>query len=438
MADFFRLEDPVIVDGELIKGGMFAHQREVWTCGSRNIALIGGYSSGKSITAIKRAIVLSLANAGIPGMIISPTFDVARKTIVIDMILMLEGRGIKYEYREQKKEFKIFYKGLTGIIWLGSGSNPESLKGPNLAWAIVDEPFIQPKDVLIQMKARIRHSGASHRELLLTGTPEQLNWGYDVIAGDEKEQHQFHVIRASTRDNKINPEDYLEDLERSYDSELKKAYMHGEFVDLTGSRIYYGFRIDKNNNYKNVRKFDYIAGREIEVGMDFNVNPMSAVLFYREGNNVFVLDEIKIDDSNTDQMAKECRSRVLSYNPNQTGWIKVYPDPTGKARKTSAAVGTTDFTILEHNMFSIHAPNKSPSTKDSANAVNKKLEDLSIIIHPRCKILMKDFARLSYKITKAKAEKEGLTHMSDAFKYAIHYLYPIAGHIEIKSRFVNI
>jgi len=121
---FWRTEDPVIKnhkDGtvEIIKGGMWAHQRAIWESDSYMKALVGGYGSGKSITAIKRGIALSLENAGIPGMIVSPNYDQARKTIVTDMKAMLDGRNIKYEYKVQAKEFRIYYKGRTGIIWIG-------------------------------------------------------------------------------------------------------------------------------------------------------------------------------------------------------------------------------------------------------------------------------------------------------------------------------
>jgi len=423
---FWRTEDPVLrhnSDGTttVLKGGMFPHQRRVWESEAYIKALVGGYGSGKSITTIKRGIALCLANGGIPGMIVSPSYDVARKTIIQDMKRLLDGRKIKYEYKVQAKEFQIKYKNINGIIWIGSGDRPDSLKGPNLAWAAIDEPFIQDRDVFLQMMARVRHGSAKHREILLTGTPEQLNWGYDILAGDEAENFDTELIQASSRDNLVNPKVYLESLEKGYDSKMREAYINGEFVDLSSSRIYYGFSRDGN-----VSDFSYPGEIELRVGMDFNVNPMSATIFYVEGSKVFVLDEIKISDSNTEGMAIAVRKKIEQYNPLQKDtFIKVYPDPTGRARKTSAPVGVTDHTILASKKFTVYSASGIVSQRDSYNACNAKLERAEIIVHPRCKSLIKDYQRLTYEKTKAQLEKQGLTHMSDSLKYAIHYLFPI-------------
>ena len=435
---FWRTEDPVInklPDGtvEIVKGGMWPHQRKIWESDAYIKALVGGYGSGKSITAIKRGIALSLENAGIPGMIVSPNYDQARKTIVTDMKAMLDGRKIDYEYKVQAKEFLIYYKNLTGIIWIGSGDKPDSLKGPNLAWAIIDEPFIQSKDVFMQMMARVRHASAKHREILLTGTPEQLNWGYDIIAGDEAENYNVFLVQASTKDNKVNPDTYIKSLESGYDTKTKQAYMNGEFVDLSASRVYYAYE-----RAKNVKDVEY-DGQELQVGMDFNVDPMSAVIFYVDGSTVNVVEEVKISDANTDAMANRVREIIEHRNPSQVGsYIKVYPDPTGRGRKTSAAVGQTDHTILKDHKFTVLIPSGNINNRDAYNIVNKKLEDGELIIDTSCKQLQKDYARISYDKSKAKLEAEGLTHMSDAMKYAMYYLFPIKFKIERSRKWVNI
>ena len=426
------MEEPVIEDGQIVKGGMWSHQSILWESDERIKALIGGYGSGKSMTAIKRGIWLALKNNGIPGMIVSPNNEQARKTIVTDMIRVLDGRGIEYIYKEQKKEFTIKYKGRTGLIWIASGDKPESLKGPNLAWAIIDEPFIQKREVFDQMIARIRHPKAVYKELLLTGTPEDMGWGYDVLEGDERSRFKsMLVVRAKTSDNLALSEEDRQLLWDSMDETRRKAYFNGEFTDLSSSPIYYAFNDDNN-----VERFSVPKGAELSVGMDFNVNPMSAVVFYHEQNRIYVVDEIKLKNANTEVMADEIRKKVAQYAPWQESRVVVYPDPTGKNRKTSAPIGVTDFTILKQEGFIVRAPNAAPTNRDSYNNANKNLELRNIIVHPRCKQLIKDYKRLSY--SKTLGQQQDYTHMSDALKYAINYIMPIKMTIDYsKTRYYN-
>jgi len=435
---FWRMEDPVfqedIVDGNktktLIKGGMFKHQRAFWASKSRIKLLVGGYGSGKTMTCAKRSIATALHNAPAPIMIVSPSYKVAKRTIIPEIKNLLNGRNIKYEFKVQDSEFNIYYKGRHAVIWVSSGDNPELLKGPNLACAYIDEPFIQDREVFMQLMARLRHPGASLIELGLFGTPEQLNWGYDISEGEDKDDYDIEVIRAKTTDNKANPDSYIESLKNMYDDKLVQAYMNGEFVNLAKGTIYYGFKRDDH-----IKNFDYIPGREIMVGMDFNVNPMSAVLFYEYDSVIYVLEEIELMNSNTQLMAETVRDRIFSYNKNQTGWIKCYPDPAGNQRKTSANIGTTDLSILEQNNFTIFAHSKTKSVRDTYNAVNTALYKDKLIIHPRCRALIKGLERLNFEEFKKQGD---LTHMTDAMKYPIHYIMPIDSMTSTKFTMIDL
>ena len=75
--------------------------------------------------------------------------------------------------------------------------------------------------------------------------------------------------------------------------------------------------------------------------MDFNISPMTAVIAQRAGDECHIIDEIVLPNSNTSEMMAEINKR----HPGRHG--VVHPDPSGVARKTSAPVGQTDFTIIE-------------------------------------------------------------------------------------------
>ena len=178
------------------KSSFLPAQAKWWDLPNYYKLLVGGYGSGKTHIGAIRSIYNSHINSGIPGMYVSPSYPMADKTIVMSLKEIMIRSGINYTYHETRHRFHI--KNWNGHIWIGSGEKPDSLKGANLAWGGIDEPFMQKKDVFKQMTARIRHPEATHRELFLTGTAEQLNWGYEVV-NDRKIDIGYAV--ASTLDN---------------------------------------------------------------------------------------------------------------------------------------------------------------------------------------------------------------------------------------------
>jgi hypothetical protein len=113
--------------------------------------------------------------------------------------------------------------------------------------------------------------------------------------------------------------------------------------------------------------------------------------------------------------------------------IYVYPDPSGKARKTSAVVGTTDFTILQNHGFIVCAHNAHPSIVDSVACVNRLLKTAagttSLFIHPRCAGLIVSLERTAWldknPDTATIDKKPGVEHFSDGVRYPMEYLFPI-------------
>ena len=214
---------------EIRKSSMLPAQRKWWEIDNYIKVMVGGYGSGKTYIGAMRAIWLSYVNRPYPGMYVSPTFPMAKKTIIITIKEMLDGAGVEYTYNGTEHQFVI--QEWFGNIWIGSGEVPDSLKGPNLAWAAIDEPFVQHQDVFKQMNARVRHKKAKHREIFLTGTPEELNWGYDLINNDGG-RYDIGFVVAKTVENIHNPDEYVKAMRAAYSEEEQKAYLDGEFLNL--------------------------------------------------------------------------------------------------------------------------------------------------------------------------------------------------------------
>ena len=74
-----------------------------------------------------------------------------------------------------------------------------------------------------------------------------------------------------------------------------------------------------------------------------------------------------LGDLVTEEVAAEIKQRY----PDRE--VVFCPDPSGKARKTSAPVGQTDFTILKRAGFAIHASNAATKVVDRVNNTQANL-----------------------------------------------------------------
>ena len=382
---------------------MLSHQLQWWNLPNRYRLMVGGYGSGKTYIGALRSIFLSYINKPLPGMYVSPTHGLAQKTIILTLKEIFRRSDIDFTFNQNKGEFRIH--NWDGLIWIGSGDKPDSLRGPNLSWAGIDEPFIQKREVFEQMTARVRHPEATQSEIFLTGTPEELNWGYQLVNDSRLD---IGTVNASTLDNPHLPQDYKDSLLAAYSQEQIDAYVHGKFVNLTQGRVYKDFNRDKH-----VMKRE-TEGWEIGAGMDFNVDAMSCEIFAFTKKEIHVFDEIRLKNSGTYDMAE-------ALNEKYPG-IKVMPDSTGSARKTSSS--QSDHDIMRQAGFQILAPRKNPPVRDRVNAVNRLLREERITF-TNCPNLIMDMERNVWRNGDIDKRDPEQSHASDAMGYAINWLFPI-------------
>ena len=431
---FWRKEDPEFrppVEGELVtrtgnapsikRGGMFEHQREWWNSKCFIKALVTGYGGGKTLIGAKRAISLSIYNAPSPVAWVSPSYKVAKRTVVPMMRSLLHGKQqllgprFQYEFNKSDLEFHIRYGNLLGIIWIMTGDDPDALKGPNLCGGYIDEPFIQPREVFDQVLARVRDPRARRLEIGLMGTPEELNWGYDICEGEEKGNYDLQLVQASTKANKALPDDYAARLEMGYDEKTALAFVDGQFVSLSKGLVYYAF----DSTTCVVDEPD--PGHELCVGMDFNVDPMAFIVFWKRGDRMHVVKEYELPNSDTEDACIKLRddwgARVRD----------VYPDASGNARQTNAPGGRSDFHILRENGFTVRTRKVNPPRRDRFNAVNGKFKARgadapTLTISPECKRLKRYLLEYNHE----NAHKlQHMSHLLDAMGYPVAYLYPV-------------
>ena len=270
---------------------------------------------------------------------------------------------------------------------------------------------------------------------LLDGVPEGRNFYYDVAlrscggiipeslhgvgsygeSGDWAYYHWFSsdVLNAeeiATVKEELDERTFRQEYEGSFESYEGLAYKEFGVHNLDSSLIE-----------------DTKKGSIVSVGMDFNVDPMTATLGHIKGDSYDQFGEIWLNNSNTFEMRDALLERfTYPYR------VVIYPDSTGKAENSNAT--KSDLAILEDAGFTIMAHPGNPRQKDRINNVNSFLKDRDV--NTKYKVNPKTCPKTINDLNKKESLPDGrldknqektmqIGHMSDALGYLISYNFPI-------------
>ena len=424
-----------------------------------NLALIGGFGSGKTLPFCLKAILLSLYNGkGFSGLLVSPTFQMFQRvllpTLRDDVMMKLginaDGGGKSLwdhsVYSPSKLQITMPWG---GIIYFGSADNPARLRGLNLAWCGVDEATTVRDfpELTISLTSRLRRakidpkSGRPLSQFFVCGTPEGLDAVYHKWSDPPLEEEKVEswkktheLIRISTIENPGVPEEFIDSLKTNLSQEQAKAYIYGEHIDIGRGLAYYNFDRDKNIREESV----YDQSMDLHIAWDFNISPMSMSIHQCYGSGttglLVTIDEVSINKSNTKEV---CVEFIRKYGPKGLKHYKniyIYGD-------ASAVVGISNYDEIEEwlrpafngDIFR-RVPRKNPRHTSRLKAANALLSnangDVRWIVNKRCKNLIRDLMAqgLEEDLSKNKKQKaqDGTTlgHMSDTADYLIDKLFP--------------
>jgi hypothetical protein len=385
-------------------------QTEIFTNDTRFRVVVAGRRFGKTFLSAVELIRAALQGEDRNCWYIAPTYKAA-KEIAWGMLI----EAIPPEYITKTNETSLSLHLANGsIISLKGAEKPDNLRGRALDFCVLDEFADMRKEAWFEV---IRPSLSDRKgSAIFIGTPKGRNHFYDLwTKGVDKDEgwssHQYTTLEGGNVDaNEITAA--KQDLdERTFEQEYQ-----ARFVNYSGV-IYYNFSREQS-----VVRYHGEPSR-ILIGMDFNLDPMSAVVMTRNGNTLHAFDEIVIFGSNTDEMADEIRKRFGVKN------VTIYPDPACRQRKTSAG-GRTDLSILQNAGFEVKVRNSHSAIRDRINAVNSRLQSADgvrqLFVDPKCKKTIESLERQTYKEGTSQVNKDdGFDHMNDALGYAVDYLFPI-------------
>lgn len=409
-------------------------QYRVFASSGRFVWMSGGYGSGKSYAAAMMAIRCAAQNSGMTGGLISASFPALTRDVLPILFERLDHYGIAYDYSVGDRRIDIESGTINSSIQLGSADNAAHLKGPTWAWIVCDEPGRYrrtlpglPGTIWEVLVSRVRHPAGENR-IFLFGTPEgaegwlpeQFLYGPVDAERHAEWSREYEVVYADTRSNPYLPRRYVEQLMVAFDANQQREKIEGRPAMRLGSAAYYAY-----DRMRHVKPCEYDVRRgAVAVGMDFNVDPMSAAMMQDDGRTLYVLDELSLMGSSTWEMGKALVlwARRHRIEPSE---MVLYPDPAARARSTK---GRSDLDILRECGFTtIRVFRAAPSQRDRLNAVNAMFYKDRVQIDLRCGTLARDLAMVRTRAGTGELDKSDrtLTHMSDALGYYIAYEHPI-------------
>lgn len=410
-------------------------QGKIITCKKRFRVVNAGRRFGKSFLAGYEMEMMALNKPGAVVWYVAPTLPTARKVMWNGWIKARDpGTNrphIPQEFIKKSNEQMMTIEFKNGsMLYLLSATDPDNLRGSGVDLVVFDEAAFMPNgtwEVIRPTLSDKYHEGKA----LFISTPSGYNWFYDMYirCQDEKYRDSWESFQFTTIEGgNVTPEE-IEEAKRTMSAKMFAQEYLASFETMS-NRIYYNF--DRDLNSCDMQDWYGAEKTDVHVGIDFNVNPMTATFWAMDKNRkhediAVCFDEICEPNSDTQELADMIKTR---YPGRQ---IICYPDPTCRKRQTNAVGGVSDMDILMKNGFEVYVPHAPYATKDKFNCVNTGLCDAAgnrhlFIVKDKCLHLRKAWEGYTYKESEGSSQPDksgGLDHISDAAAYFINYAFPM-------------
>lgn len=379
--------------------------------------LSAGYGFGKTRTLLLKALDLSRRNAPYAGGLVVPSYTDFTRDVKVAFEDIFHEYKIKAEYHGSEHKYKLPWT--KGALYVATAE--KKIRGPNWAYACINELTLISFERYREVIGRVRIKGAAFPQIASSGTPEGLASDY-YEAFVEKPLVGSRCLYGDTRENShnLNPA-YIQSLYDTYPKQLIDAYLKGLWVNLAGNRFYFEYDPMKNDGINKPNpELPFI------IGMDFNVEYLSASIWQIWGNRFVGFDEVVLEGG--EGFKVENMITALA-NKGYGGYNSIIcPDPAGKSRNTS---GKTEVEILENAGFQVRTRAAAPRFRERQINMNNLFEKGRIIIHPEMqRKTKKDFMAVEMDPASLEKVKKNpkLTHLSDGVDYMVDLYFPFNDH----------
>ena len=381
----------------------------IFTDPARYRVVGAGRRFGKTRLSLAWLLHTAMTQPGSVGYYVAPTYRAAKTIAWTALKDLLPAEFVKSKH---ESDLQVEFQNGSRIALKGAEA-ADTLRGISLDAAVLDEAAFF-KDLENAWQAVLRPALVDRQgRAMFISTPNGLTNAFADIWELSMTEPDWKRWSYTTIDGGWVPPAEVEAAKRTLSPELFEQEFLASFTNLIGC-VYKSFG-DANIE-------DDVAdvhSQPLLLGCDFNVNPLAAVAGVRVGDQLHVFDEFLMANSNTYDLVAEVQARYGSRT------VKAFPDPTGRARKTSATHLETDHTILKRaGGFQVYTPPGVYAIADKVNSLNTMLKAADgtrrVFIHPRCKQLIRSLRGLCYKEgTTLPDQSSDFSHLCDALGYLV-------------------
>jgi phage terminase large subunit len=307
----------------------------------------------------------------------------------------------------RETDFNIKFSNGSEIIFTGLDEETKLLSLNNISCIFIEEVFETSKDILEQLSLRMRGMAEGQQIIAAFNPISKNHWLYDFCVLNPPSS--FYFSETTYKDNPFLSSEYVNELEEMITRNPAKAriYVFGEWGVPLDGLVLRNWRTEDFDEMELAAK-----GFEHRAGMDIGYVDASAVLdtlYDKQNKVIYVFNEFYRSGCQLSELAAAIKDMNLSKT-------KLYVD--------SAEPRSIQFFRNE----GINAVGATKG-KDSVKSGYMFLQDNTIVIHPRCKNLIRDCENLSYRKSKQTGEyteefdNHQYTHTTDSLRYAYSDIY---------------
>jgi hypothetical protein len=413
-----RIYAPPSTGGRNVKD-LYLHeaQMEVYSSAHRFKVVVAGRRWGKTMLAL----IMMLKYARIKRRLVwyvAPSYRMAKQIMWPVLLETLPRQWI----RKVNETMMVVHLVNGTRIELKGADNPDSLRGVGIHYLVLDEAQDMDPDAWKKVLRPTLASTGGHA--LIIGTPKGFNLLYELWALGQKplnvELGRWRSWQLPTITSPFIPPEEIDSAREDMDPKSFRQEFEASFETMSG-RVYYPF-----DRAVHVRACAFNPEREIWIGQDFNIDPMSSVIMQPQPNgDVWAVDECVLRSASTEDVCDELERRYFRFQKTTT----LFPDPAGSYRQH--ARGESDLEVFRERGFVRQKfRRKHPPVADRVNAVNRMLKAadgrVRLYIDPKCRKLIESFEQTLYKPGGREIDKDAsVEHSADAIGYPLEFLFPV-------------
>ena len=349
---------------------------------------VGGIGAGKSHAGAAKMLAKVATTPPGLSMVAAPTYPMLRDATARTLMRLMTDAG--WPYRLHRSDNVITLTSGHEII-LRSLDNPETLRGPNLDFAWVDEASLVAREAWQIVKGRVRSGPAP--QAWTTFTPKGRNWCWEEWERDADADHPLYRVR--TDENPELPEGFGPSL--GYTGAFAAQELGGEFVAFEGL-VWPGFRRDRH--VARVACDDWRATLAVDIGTR---NPTAILTLRGEPERRHVQAEVYRRNMSSEEIVAAVEAEADRVRPERI-WI----DPSAAAYIE---------TLRRHGYPAAKANN---DVVYGVGMVATALDE-GLTIDPSCVNLIAEMESYHYPDGRANDDKpvKEFDHACDALRYGI-------------------